>query len=97
MEETRKMRRVRKEIITGKRVGMSDILNGKKSRKSGRECLGQIIRRHINHPVHLPVVSRTGWRTWEARSDGAEVEVGVRSHWALTVSVNNEEAVWRMN
>ena len=38
------MRRVRKEIITGKRVGMSDILNGKKSRKSGRECLGQIIR-----------------------------------------------------
>lgn len=33
----------------------------------------------------------------EARSDGAEMEVGVRSHWALTVSVNNEEAVWRMN
>lgn len=46
MEETRKMRRVRKEIIIGKRVGTSDILNGKKKgRKSGsRECLGQIIR-----------------------------------------------------
>ena len=45
MEETRKMRRVRKEIIIGKRVGTSDILNGKKGRKSGsRECLGQILR-----------------------------------------------------
>lgn len=30
MEETRKMRRVRKEIIIGKRGGTSDILNGKK-------------------------------------------------------------------
>lgn len=59
--------------------------------------MDKYIQRHINLPVHLPVVSRTGWKTWEARSDGAEMEVGVRSHWALTVSVNNEEAVWRMN
>ena len=47
--------------------------------------------------IHLPVVSRTEWRTWEARSDGAEMEVGVRSHWAFTVLVNTEEAVWRLN